>query len=93
MSNSILVARRVAELAEHHRLSGKVWVSTIADIKVTDYWGPPKVRELYWTVYFAGLRKLGVPEEYPRRRWRRVLAAADLRGQDYLPLGLTTEAA
>jgi tetratricopeptide (TPR) repeat protein len=44
-------------------LSGKVWVSTIADMKVTGYWGPPKIRELFWTVYFAGLRKLGVPDE------------------------------
>jgi hypothetical protein len=38
-------------------------VSTIADIKVTGYWGPPKIRALYEAVYFAGLRKLGVPEE------------------------------
>jgi len=57
------VERGAAELAEHYRLSGKVWVSTIADMKVTGYWGPPKIRELFWTVYFAGLRKLGVPEE------------------------------
>ena len=57
------VERGAAELAEHYRLSGRVWVSTIADMKVTGYWGPPKIRELFWTVYFAGLRKLGVPEE------------------------------
>jgi TolB-like protein/Tfp pilus assembly protein PilF len=57
------VERGAAELAEHYRLSGKTWVSTIADIKVTGYWGPPKIRELFWSVYFAGLRKLGVPEE------------------------------
>jgi DNA-binding winged helix-turn-helix (wHTH) protein len=56
------VERGAAELAEHYRLSGKTWVSTIADIKVTGYWGPPKIRELYEAVYFAGLRKLGVPE-------------------------------
>jgi TolB-like protein len=55
--------RGAAELAETYRLSGKVWVSTIADMKVTGYWGPPKIRELYESVYFAGLRKLGVPEE------------------------------
>jgi adenylate cyclase len=55
--------RGVKELAETYRLSGKVWVSTIADMKVTGYWGPPKIRELYESVYFAGLRKLGVPEE------------------------------
>jgi TolB-like protein/DNA-binding winged helix-turn-helix (wHTH) protein/Tfp pilus assembly protein PilF len=55
--------RGAAELAETYRLSGRVWVSTIADMKVTGYWGPPKIRELYEQVYFAGLRKLGVPEE------------------------------
>jgi len=55
--------RGAAELAETYRLSGKVWVSTIADMRVTGYWGPPKVRDLIETVYFAGLRKIGVPEE------------------------------
>ncbi len=55
--------RGAVELAETYRLSGKVWVSTIADMKVTGYWGPPKIRALYESVYFAGLRKLGVPEE------------------------------
>jgi adenylate cyclase len=55
--------RGSALLAETYRLSGKVWVSTIADMKVTGYWGPPKVRHLFETIYFAGLRKLGVPEE------------------------------
>jgi adenylate cyclase len=57
------IERGAAELAETYRLSGKVWVSTIADMKVTGYWGPPKIRALYESVYFAGLRKLGVPEE------------------------------
>jgi adenylate cyclase len=55
--------RGTVELAETYRLSGKVWVSTIADMKVTGYWGPPKIRALYESVYFSGLRKLGVPEE------------------------------
>jgi TolB-like protein/DNA-binding winged helix-turn-helix (wHTH) protein len=55
--------RGLKELAETYRLSGKVWVSTIADMKVTGYWGPPKVRALYESVYFVGLRKLGVPDE------------------------------
>lgn len=57
------IERGAAELAETYRLSGKTWVSTIADMKVTGYWGPPKIRALYESVYFAGLRKLGVPEE------------------------------
>jgi hypothetical protein len=55
--------RAVAELAETYRLSGKRWVSTLADMRVTGYWGPPKMRALYENVYFAGLRKLGVREE------------------------------
>jgi TolB-like protein/tetratricopeptide (TPR) repeat protein len=55
--------RAIKELAETYRLSGKVWVSTIADMKVSGYWGPPKIRALYESVYFVGLRKLGVPEE------------------------------
>jgi predicted Zn-dependent protease len=55
--------RGSALLAETYRLSGKVWVSTIADMKVTGYWGPPKVRRLFETIYFAGLRQLGVVEE------------------------------
>jgi TolB-like protein/tetratricopeptide (TPR) repeat protein len=57
------IERGAAELAETYRLSGKLWVSTIADMRVTGYWGPPNIRALYEEVYFAGLRKLGVPEE------------------------------
>jgi TolB-like protein/Tfp pilus assembly protein PilF len=57
------IERGAAELAETYRLSGKLWVSTIADMRVTGYWGPPKIRALYESVYFAGLRKLGVPDE------------------------------
>jgi TolB-like protein/DNA-binding winged helix-turn-helix (wHTH) protein len=55
--------RGIKELEETYRLSGNTWVSTIADMKVTGYWGPPRIRELFESVYFAGLRKLGVPEE------------------------------
>jgi adenylate cyclase len=55
--------RGAATLAETHRLSGDAWVSTIADMKVTGYWGPPEIRALFESIYFAGLRKLGVPEE------------------------------
>ena len=55
--------RGAALLAETYRLSGTRWVSTIADMRVTGYWGPPSLRALYESIYFAGLRKLGVPEE------------------------------
>ena len=34
--------RGVKELAETYRLSGRVWVSTIAHMKVTGYWGRQK---------------------------------------------------
>jgi tetratricopeptide (TPR) repeat protein len=57
------IERALAELAETYRLSGTAWVSTIAEMRVTGYWGPPKLRALFESIYFAGLRKLGVPEE------------------------------
>jgi tetratricopeptide (TPR) repeat protein len=57
------IERGAAELAETYRMSGNLWVSTIADMRVTGYWGPPKLRALFESVYFAALRKLGVPEE------------------------------
>jgi hypothetical protein len=62
-SSACFLGRFARLLAETYRLSGKVWVSTIADMKVTGYWGPPKVRRLFETIYFAGLRQLGVLEE------------------------------
>jgi TolB-like protein/Tfp pilus assembly protein PilF len=55
--------RGAALLVETYWLSGNVWVSTIADMRITGYWGPPKIRDLCESIYFAGLRKLGVPEE------------------------------
>ena len=63
MRSTAILERGATELAETFRLSGKVWVSTIANMKVTGYWGPPKIRALNESVYFAGLRKPGVPEE------------------------------
>jgi tetratricopeptide (TPR) repeat protein len=57
------VERGAARLAETYRLSGTRWVSTIADMRVTGYWGPPRLRALLESIYFSGLRKLGVPEE------------------------------
>ncbi len=61
-------------LAETYRLSDKAWVPTIADMRVTGYWGPPEMRRLYEDIYFAGLRKLGV-----RRNDRRLGAAFSRR--------------
>ena len=52
-----------AELAEARRLGGADRFSSIVRLKAEGYWGVPKVRALYETTVFAGLRKAGVPEE------------------------------
>jgi adenylate cyclase len=60
--------RAAAELAEARRLSSGRY-SSIARLTASgyvntpNYWGVPKVRALFETTYFAGLRKAGVPEE------------------------------
>jgi TolB-like protein/Tfp pilus assembly protein PilF len=58
--------RAAAELAEARRLSGDGRFASIARLKAARYfryWGVPKIRDLFETTFFAGLRKLGVPEE------------------------------
>jgi adenylate cyclase len=55
--------RAAAELAEARRLSGDDRYSSIAHLKAAAYYGVPKVRALFETTYFAGLRKAGMPEE------------------------------
>jgi adenylate cyclase len=57
--------RAAAELAEVRRLSGGDLFSSIAHLKAHPgaWLGVPKVRALYDTTYFAGLRKAGMPEE------------------------------
>jgi hypothetical protein len=57
------VDRAAAELAEARKLSGDDRYSSIARLKAAGYWGVPKVRALFETTYFAGLRKAGMPEE------------------------------
>ena len=54
-----------AELAEARRLSGGDRFSSIAHLKTfPGTWaGVPKIRALFETTYFAGLRKAGMPEE------------------------------
>jgi hypothetical protein len=54
-----------AELAEARRLSGGDRFSSISHLKTfPGTWaGVPKIRALFETTYFAGLRKAGVPEE------------------------------
>jgi tetratricopeptide (TPR) repeat protein len=55
--------RGAAELAEARRLSGDDSYSSLARLKPVHYWGVPKVRALFETTFFAGLRKAGMPEE------------------------------
>jgi adenylate cyclase len=55
--------RAAAELAEARRLRGEGSFSSIARILARGTWGVPKIRELFETTYFSGLRKAGVPEE------------------------------
>jgi TolB-like protein/Tfp pilus assembly protein PilF len=55
--------RAVAELAEARRLSGDGRFASVARLKAARYWGVPKVRALFETTFFAGLRKAGMPEE------------------------------
>jgi len=55
--------RAAAELAEARRLSGGGRFLSIAHSKTVFDFGVPKVRALYETTFFAGLRKAGMPEE------------------------------
>jgi adenylate cyclase len=54
-----------AELDEARRLSGGDRFSSIAHLKALPgaWGGVPKIRALFETTYFAGLRKAGLPEE------------------------------
>lgn len=54
-----------AELAEARRLSGGDRFSSIAHLKALPgaWGGVPKIRALFETTYYAGLRKAGMPEE------------------------------
>jgi tetratricopeptide (TPR) repeat protein len=54
--------RAAAELAEARRLSADGRYSSITRLEATQYFGVPKVRDLFEATYFAGLRKAGMPE-------------------------------
>jgi adenylate cyclase len=58
-------ARAAAELGAARSLSGDDFYTSIARLKAVGAYGGavPKIRALYETTYFAGLRKAGVPEE------------------------------
>jgi len=56
--------RAAVELAEARRLSGDDRFSSLARLRaVVGYWGVPKIRALFETTFFAGLRKAGIPEQ------------------------------
>jgi tetratricopeptide (TPR) repeat protein len=61
--------RAAAELAEARMLIGDNRYSSISRLRglgfgaAGDYWGVPKIRDLFERTYFAGLRKAGMPEE------------------------------
>jgi len=55
--------RAAAELAEGRRLSADDRFSSLHRLRASDYWGVPKIRDLFEATYFAGLRKAGMPEE------------------------------
>ena len=55
--------RSAVELAEARRLSRDGRYSSVAHLQAASYYGVPKIRALYETTYFAGLRKAGMPEE------------------------------
>jgi len=55
--------RAGAERAEARRLVGDDRYSSIARLQTVGSWGAPKVRVLFESTYFAGLRKAGVPPE------------------------------
>jgi predicted Zn-dependent protease len=54
--------RAAAELAAARSLSGDDHYSSIARLRA-EYLGVPKIRALYESVYFAGLRMAGLSEE------------------------------
>jgi adenylate cyclase len=62
--------RAAAGLAEARRLSRDDRFSSLAHLKAagffsgsSGYWGVPKIRALFETTFFAGLRKAGMPED------------------------------
>jgi len=57
--------RAATALAEARRLSPEDSYSSIARLKANPWFSnsAPKVRDLFETTYFAGLRKAGMPEE------------------------------
>jgi TolB-like protein/DNA-binding winged helix-turn-helix (wHTH) protein len=51
-----------AELAEARRLGDSRW-SSVTRLRATEYFGVPKIQDMYEATYITGLRKAGMPEE------------------------------
>ena len=57
------IERARAELAEARGLSRDGRYSNIARLKAAEHFGVAEMRNLAETIYFAGLRKAGMPDE------------------------------
>jgi adenylate cyclase len=57
------IARAETELAEARRLSGDARYSSIRGFKRAQFLGSPRIQRLFEEVFFAGLRKAGVPDK------------------------------
>jgi uncharacterized protein YciW len=57
------IKRAAVELAEARNLSVDDRHSSIARLRAAQYFGVPKIHALFEATYFAGLRKVGMPEE------------------------------
>jgi tetratricopeptide (TPR) repeat protein len=57
------IERAATELAAARRLVRDDRYSSIARLRAVEPWGVLKVRALYESIYFAGLRKAGMPDE------------------------------
>jgi TolB-like protein/Tfp pilus assembly protein PilF len=57
------MARAAKELAEARRVTADDRYLSISRLKVAAYYGVPQVASLFDATYFAGLRKVGMPEE------------------------------
>jgi adenylate cyclase len=55
--------RAATELAEARRLAVDGRYTSIARARAVGYFGVPKIRALFETIFLAGLRKAGLPEE------------------------------
>ncbi|MFL5266839.1 MAG: tetratricopeptide repeat protein [Stellaceae bacterium] len=57
------IERAAAEFAEARRLVADDRYASIARLRAVEPTGVPKIRALFEATYFAGLRKVGLPEE------------------------------